>query len=221
MRRTSKGRAADRVLLRVSNRGRLRCHLVSSATDQRLLELGPQGIDPDAADDVVGEGIGQQPAALVAADAPCPQVKQLFLVELADAGAMGTLHVVGVDFQLRFGVNDGIVGQQQRLVGLLGVGLLGVGVNVNLAVEDAAGPAVEDALVQLVAGAIRLGMVDARVVIDQLVAARQVQAVKRGFAALRVEHHVDVRARSTPPRATVLDVNRLPRSCCTWSVATW
>ena len=73
------------------------------------------------------------------------------------------------------------------LVGLLGVGLLGVLADEDLAVEDAVGLAVEDALVQLVAGAVRLGVVDDRVVVDVLRAVGQVEAVERALAAFAVE----------------------------------
>ena len=125
-------------------------------------------LDLDAADDVVGEGEGQQAAGLVQADAARAQVEDRFVVELADRGAVRAFHVVGEDLQLRLGVDGRVVGQQQRLVGLLGVGLLGVLADEDLAVEDAAGLAVEDALVQLVAGAVRLGVVDDRVVVDEL-----------------------------------------------------
>ena len=81
---------------------------------------------------------------------------------------MRALDVVGEDLELRLGVDGRVVGQQQRLVRLLGVGLLGVLADEDLAVEDAVALAVEDALVQLVAGAVRLRVVDDGVVVDVL-----------------------------------------------------
>ena len=74
---------------------------------------------------------------------------------------------------------------------LLGVGLLGVLTDQDLAVENRAGAARQNALVQLVAGGVRLGVIDGGVIIDVLLARDQIQAVERAFAALR-EHGVDV-----------------------------
>ena len=116
----------------------------------------------------------------------------MFVVELADGRAVRAFHVVGEDFQLRLGVDGGVGREQQSLVGLLGVGLLGVGMNEDFAVEDAVGSAVEDGLVQLVAIAVRLGVVDARVIVDELPAAGHREAVEDALAAFGAEDGVDV-----------------------------
>ena len=94
-----------------------------------------------------------------------------------------------------------VVGQQQRLVGLLGVGLLRVRADDDLAVEDGAGAAAEDALVDLVARAVRLGVIDRRVGVDQALAVGDVQAVQRALGALAVEHRDDVVADDPRRRA--------------------
>ena len=60
------------------------------------------------------------------ADAAGAQVEDRVLIELADGRPVGALHVVGIDLELRLGVDLRLVGEQQVLVGLLGVGLLGV-----------------------------------------------------------------------------------------------
>ena len=108
-----------------------------------------------------------------------------FFVELANGGAMGAADVVGEDFQLRLGVNDGVLGQQQRLVGLLGIGLLGILADEDLAVEDAVSAIAEDALVNLMARTVRLGVIDDGEVIDVLLAAGlttdQGQRVEHGW----------------------------------------
>ena len=85
---------------------------------------------------------------------------------------MRALHVVGVDLELRLGVRGGVVGEQQVLVGLLGVGLLRAGPDEDAPVEDALRVVGEDAVEILVAGAMRLGVFDDHVVVGQLVAAR-------------------------------------------------
>ena len=49
------------------------------------------------------------------------------------------------------------------------------------------------------AGAVRLGVVDERVIVDVLLAADDVQAVEGGLAALAVESGVDSLRTSAPP----------------------
>src|SRR5262249_3112329 len=139
---------------------------------QSLLQSFAHGGDLDSTHHVVGEGIGQQAAGLVLTDAAGLQIKRRLGIKLADRRPVRAFHVVGENLQLRLGVDGGVIGQQQRLVGLLGIGFLGVLANENLAVENALTVAVENALVQLVAGAVRLGVVDDRVVIDVLAAGR-------------------------------------------------
>ena len=96
---------------------------------------------------------------------------------------MRTLDVVGVDFELGLGVDLRRLREQEVLVGLIGVGFLRGLVNVDLAAEDAGGSAAEDALVELVALAVRLGVFDERVVIDVLRPVFDVEAVEGGVNA--------------------------------------
>ena len=70
-----------------------------------------------------------------------------------------------------------------------------------LPLNTAARLAVEDALVELVAGAVRLGVVDRRVVVDVLLAVADVEAVERRTPRLAVEARVDVVAREPRRRA--------------------
>ena len=85
---------------------------------------------------------------------------------------MRAAHVVGENLQLGLGVDDGVFREHQVLVGLLGVGLLRVFADQDFAVEDRAGVAFQDAFVQLVAGGVRLGVIDGGVIVDVLVAVR-------------------------------------------------
>src|SRR5882724_635216 len=87
------------------------------------------------------------------------------------------LDVVGEDLELRLRVDGRIVGQEQHLVRLLGVGLLGVFADKDLAVEDAVSAIAEDALVNLMARTVRLGVIDDGEVIDVLLAIGQVEAI--------------------------------------------
>ena len=63
------------------------------------------------------------------------------------------------------------------------------------AVEDAARPAVQDALVELAARAVRLRVVDHRVVVEVLRPAADEEAVQLALRALAVEQHADLRPR--------------------------
>ena len=93
------------------------------------------------------------------------------------------LNVVGVDFELGLGVDLRSLREQEILIGLVGVGFLRGLVDVDFAAEDAGGPAAEDALVELVALAVRLGVFDERVVIDVLRSVFDVEAVEGGVNA--------------------------------------
>ena len=82
--------------------------------------------------------------------------------------------------------------------------------------------AAEDALVDLVAGAVRLGVVDRRVVVDQLVAVGEVEAVQRAVAALAVEQRACASLRTNaPPSANECDEKRVLRDVCTCRLAMW
>ena len=129
------------------------------------------------------------------------QIENGLVVQLADRRAVGAFHVVGVDLQLRLGVGGGVVGEQQVLVGLLGVGLLRDGPDEDATVEDALGFVVEDAVEILVAGAMRLGVFDDHVVIGQLLAAREVKAVEDALQALAREVRCGCCCARASPRA--------------------
>ncbi len=110
--------------------GRLRASqrnsLQSPLGQQNLVKLGADGLHFDAADDVAGEGVGEQGAGVVFGDAARAQVEQGFVTELPDGRAVRAFHVIGEDFQLRLGVNLRGRRKQEGLIGLLGVGLLGI-----------------------------------------------------------------------------------------------
>ena len=90
-----------------------------------------------AVDAFTGKGAQQKLAGRNLVDAAGAQVEQRILFDLADRRAVSTLHIVRVDFQLRLGVDLGVVGEQQVAVGLLGVSLLRVFVDDDPSVEDA------------------------------------------------------------------------------------
>ena len=87
---------------------------------------------------LAGERVDQHVARLGVGQAAGAQIEDRVVVELADRRAVRALHVVGEDLELRLGVDGRAVGQQQRAVGLLGVGLLRVLPDDDLAVEHRA-----------------------------------------------------------------------------------
>src|SRR5262249_48229265 len=122
-------------------------------SQQHLLQALADRFNLDAANNVVGEGKGQKSPGRFQANATRAQIEQSLIGKLADGGSVRALDVVGVDFELRLGVDLGIVRQEQCFVGLLGIGLLSVLRHANLAVEYASGLPIKHALVELVARA--------------------------------------------------------------------
>src|SRR5262249_51885469 len=59
----------------------------------------------DELDRLPNKGFDQHAACLLTRDAARAKIKERGLVEIADRGAVTTLHVVGVDFQLWLGVD--------------------------------------------------------------------------------------------------------------------
>ena len=58
--------------------------------------------------------------------------RKLFGIEFANGRAVAALHVVGVDFQFRLGVDLGVRRKQQRLVHLVAIGLLRAAFDLDL-----------------------------------------------------------------------------------------
>jgi hypothetical protein len=108
---------------------------------------------------------------------------QADFVELRHRGTVGTLHVVGVDLQLRLGVDLRLGAGQQVLVGQLGTGFLGLRMDVNAPVEHRRRAIGDDAAKHLVTAAVGHGVLDAGVVVDVLLAAGQVDAVQGSVGA--------------------------------------
>ena len=105
---------------------------------------------------------------------------------------MRAFHIVGINFQLRLGVDLRVVGEQQVAVGLLGVGLLRIFVDDNAAVENAVRVIIQNAVVKLAAAAVRAGVLDEHVIVEMLAAIADEQAVDQALAALAREHRMDV-----------------------------
>ena len=141
--------------------------LIKLSVHQRF-QLVFQSLDVNALDDIAGERKRKDIPRHHLADTTRAQIENLLVVQLSNGSTMRALDIVGEDLQLRLRIDRRIISQEQSLVCLLGVRFLGVFSDKNLAVENSLRLSVEDRLVQLMACTMRPGMVDQRVVIDQL-----------------------------------------------------
>ncbi len=153
--------------------------------EKNSVELAPNGFDSDPIQEVARKRVDQHVSRLFRIKPARAQVEQRVGIELADRRAVGTLDIVSEDLELRFRVDLCVLREQQRFVRLLRVGLLRVNRHDDLAVEHRAGAVIEDALVQLVAVAVRLRVEDGRVVVDETSAVDQIEPVERALGAFR------------------------------------
>ena len=98
------------------------------------------------------------------------QVEELLGVDLGDGGRVGAADVVGLDLEPGDGVGVGPLGQQQVARLLEGVGLLGAGVDDDVALPDGARAALEDAPEGQVGGRVGRGVLLGGVEVDVLAA---------------------------------------------------
>src|SRR6202522_439407 len=120
--------------------------------------MAPYCIFFHAIEALVGKRQQQQLACRGLVDAARAQIKQSVLLNLTNGRTMRTLHVVGINFQLRLGVDLRIVGEQQITICLLGISLLRVLVDNDAPVKNAVRMTVEDAAIKLPALAVRLSV---------------------------------------------------------------
>ena len=119
-------------------------------------------------DDLVDKSVLQQQTRLLARDAALLHVEHSGVVELAYGRAMGTFHVVGIDFKHRLGIHTRLAGGRQVLVGHLRGGLLCPLLYQHAAGKGAGGLVVEHILIEFVAGAVGRLMDNQRVVVNML-----------------------------------------------------
>ena len=142
-----------------------------------------QRFDRRLADDRLGKCAREQLFRFMSAQSPRAQVKKCGFVELADGRAVAALDVIGVDFEFRLGVDFGLSGQQQVVICLFCVRAVGAFVDDRLAIPDSAGFACEDAAIFLARYRRSRAVIDARVVVDMLAVADEVQATELAAAA--------------------------------------
>ena len=150
-----------------------------SRAEHRLVEVAAHRVEPDLADDVLGEAVSEQRPRPLRREAAALQVKDLVALQLPDRRAVRALDVVGENLELRLGVDLGLGRKQEVLVELPGVGQQRPLADEDLAAEDRPRPPVEDALIELVARAVRPLVVERRVAVGVLAAGDHVEAVDR------------------------------------------
>src|SRR3954454_18342882 len=144
----------DRLLLEA----RQRTEAGLDGAHQAVLQLG----DADVLDDVGEETPDDQAARGLGVDAPRAEVEQLLVVEAAGgAGVAGADDLTGLDLQVRHRVGASTVGEHQVAVELVGVGADRRGPDADVADPDRVCVlALQRALVEDVAAAVRHGVVD-------------------------------------------------------------
>lgn len=75
----------------------------------------------DLLGDIKGERRYEHGSGRIFAYAPRLQVEHGLLAQLPDGGAVAAFYVIGIDLQLRLGVDDGLGAEQQVVVLLKGI----------------------------------------------------------------------------------------------------
>src|SRR5207237_8823781 len=99
--------------------------------------------------------------------------------ELPQCRSMSALIDIVVSLQRRIGVDDRSLLQNQVAIDLTGICLLRIRADNDRAVENAARSIVENAFVQLETVAVRLHVVDDRMIINTLTIAQNEEAIQR------------------------------------------
>src|SRR5690606_41930068 len=102
----------------------------------------------------IDERVAENAVGLRRIDAPTTQLKQRFLIKLADGGSMGALHVIGIDLQLWLGVYLGSFGEQQVPVVHFCQVLLGIRIYMVATVEHGVGRVTWHASLRFMTGAV-------------------------------------------------------------------
>ena len=157
----------------------------------QAIKLFPGGSTPNALNNFAGKGMDQHPTGGLGIDAASPQIENGLFIQLTYGGTVCAFDIVGVDLQLGFGIDGGVLGKEQVLVRLLGIRFLGGLLHEDAAMENALGAPLQNAIVIFMAVAVRLGVFDDHVVIGKLFAPGQVKPVQHAFNALRSQGRAD------------------------------
>ena len=113
-------------------------------------------------------------------------------VQLRYRGAVSALHIVGVNFQFRFGIDFRFVTGQQVFIAQLCRGLLRTRMNMNATIEYRFGAVGDDAAESFAGSAMGNPVFNAGVVIHMLIKSRQINTVElaMGTFTIVIDHHI-------------------------------
>src|SRR5712692_10534693 len=159
------------------------------------IELSLERCDLNLLDHFFGEPVSQKVAREFRSKAAAFEIKDFVFFQLTNRRAMRALHVIGKNLKLWFGIHLRFVRQQQVLIRLQRVGLLRAVTHKDFAIEDRPRLAIENAFVELMAGAMRLAVIDHRMRVGVLVATNHVESVDVALGAFMIHRHVDAVSR--------------------------
>src|SRR5690348_10786452 len=110
---------------------------------------------------------------------------------------MSAFDIVSVNLQLRLGINGGVFGQQQVLVGLFGIGFLGGLLDQNAAMKHTLRAIIQNAIVILMTAAVWLRVFNDHVMVGQLLRLGQVEPIENALEAFAGQNSPNVIARET------------------------
>src|SRR5271169_1733136 len=170
------------------------------AFQHQLLDPGAYLWYFDPSDNFVGKTVDQKRTRHFRIDTARAQVEKTGIVKLADRCTMCAFHVIGENFQLRFGIRFGLPRQQKIVVDLVGIRLDGTGMDDHLAIEYAMRLSVQNAPVILTAGTRRGEVVNAGMMIHMLFTIQQVQAIEGAQTSWIIQACCYVVARQAPAK---------------------
>ncbi len=112
--------------------------------------------------------IQEQQSGIGFTDTTLPKVEHGFLIQLANGGPMGALHIIGIDLEERLGMRLCRICHQNIFTILESIGLLGIFPHKDMPVKDSTGFLIKNAFEELIAVTIRFCMIDKNLVIDML-----------------------------------------------------
>src|SRR5262245_47238595 len=123
-----------------------------------LVECLSCGKMANAFDDLSRKRVNQHALGGIRPNTSSAQVKNGFFIELSNRRPMCAFHIICVNFKLGFCVNSRVIREQQVLIGLFCIGLLGWLTYQDAAMKDSFRLTVQNAVEIFVAVAMGLGV---------------------------------------------------------------
>ena len=86
---------------------------------ERTIEVPPDSLGANSSNNIRPESVGQEFPRGGRIHSAAPQVEQRCLIQGAERGTVGALHVVGIYLELWLTISAGFTGKKQVVVGLL------------------------------------------------------------------------------------------------------